>query len=453
MHIQHIVNSFFVVQANANKDVMWLDPWSISANLDGIFPYYKVPTSFDLNPSWVYVSHIHDDHYCSYLIEKYCLNGTKFVIKKFMDRLLKNKLSSFGVKPENIIELSERTPFRINKLDLCICIFGQLQSNEAFVQSSLDYDMDTSIFVSDGVESFYNQVDCSASNDQILDIAGYCMKNIGPEEITYYSSLYGGGSEYPQCFLDLPRKICRDSLISAKLEAVFESVQLLSPKVYIPAGASYILDDQRSDMTNYIAVPSKDELASFWRSKLSEYEQSNKNSSVIMALTEGSASFNMDLILNNLVSSCLYFPNPILFLNAVYGRPSRRNTVDYSDTYLNNLIDQLFSKLRPKLHEFTTSTLSFHILRVERLTDKEFNILSGSDGHQSIDLSYNISSEENSSLESTDSLQIYFAVEDFVQWCLGKNNFNNLSCGSHLFFKRTGGFDWPLYTFFCRLRI
>ena len=81
-----------------------------------------------------------------------------FIIKKFRNSILKNRINSLGFK--NVIELDSWQIYRLNK-DVSVCIVPQTSSNTDNLDESINYDLDTSIIVKSNNMSkvFYNNVD------------------------------------------------------------------------------------------------------------------------------------------------------------------------------------------------------------------------------------------------------------------------------------------------------
>ena len=79
MKITHHVNSWFEISFDDTKTIIWTDPWNCGANLEGIFPIFTVPYKKFKTPDYVFISHIHDDHYDKNIIS-YLPDNTKFKI-------------------------------------------------------------------------------------------------------------------------------------------------------------------------------------------------------------------------------------------------------------------------------------------------------------------------------------------------------------------------------------
>ena len=55
----------FLLHADEGEGLLWMDPWATPQTV-GIF-YYRVDRSRLSSPEYVYISHIHDDHFAQSL--------------------------------------------------------------------------------------------------------------------------------------------------------------------------------------------------------------------------------------------------------------------------------------------------------------------------------------------------------------------------------------------------
>ena len=380
MKILHIVNSFFIIRSSdSSTKCLWMDPWSKGANIDGIFPSFAVDYKMLPHPDWIYISHLHDDHYCSELIQKYALSGTKFLIKKFKDSRLKNLILSFGVSGKCVLEVEGMNLIELDKIGLQVCIYPQQLANEDNLYSNSNYDLDTSIAIYDGKEIFYNQVDCSANIEQIQAILAHFGKQIGTDQpVTYYASIYGAGSEYPQCFLGQNRDKIRKTMIKRKANSAFRDAVSINSRIYIPAGASYILGDDRKEMQGFVAVPSKNELLSMWE-EFTE-QSSGPKQNTILALTEGSNWFSHASINSTTTSDNVYLPIEILKKNQVSALGLNNTTIKASYGLIDAYLISLKERMNSLTKSFNTQKLTISILNVNRVTDKVFKSIEDQGG-------------------------------------------------------------------------
>lgn len=111
MKITHFSNSFISIESNGKKLIC--DPWVGKANSGGwqSYPEFSFPelAAHLEDARWIYISHLHDDHFHPDTLVNCRLLDRQFIVKKFDSPVLKNRLKRLGVT--NILELE---PFTIN---------------------------------------------------------------------------------------------------------------------------------------------------------------------------------------------------------------------------------------------------------------------------------------------------------------------------------------------------
>ena len=104
MIIKHINNSFFEITSERRFKLI-CDPWIGGMKDTGTWSYPNLSSNKNilnkLKPDLVYISHLHSDHYDENIIKNLKnkkKKKTKFIVKKFRDQRLKNKIESLGIK-------------------------------------------------------------------------------------------------------------------------------------------------------------------------------------------------------------------------------------------------------------------------------------------------------------------------------------------------------------------
>ena len=372
-----------------------MDPWNSGANLNGIYPNYEVPYNDLDKPNYIYISHIHDDHYDQEII-KSLPNTTKYLIKNFNDEILRNKLINFGINAENIINIDPWTTFYISDKTISIMIIPQISSNSAMKESHYDYGMDTAIFLKHHEKCFFNQVDMIINNNDLPDIIRKAKSRLNFKNIDIYCRTYGAGSEYPQCFLNIDRKKESDVVKNKILSDFCKSTEIVDPEIVIPAGASFQISKERSKLSKYIAVPSNEEIINFWRKK--------NMSKTTLALTEGGGKV--------FASNIMKTKNSFIELGNKYKKYQIKNKkhnyyVEITNNLKNKLFkrtQELFSFLSKRDHD--TSQLKISIIKNRQDTQK----LIDCKNPENLDLlNYIYSFSSNKS----NKLTIYFEIKDY----------------------------------------
>ena len=131
------------------------DPWAVKANASGwqSFPAFSTQelTEHLADVRWVYLSHLHDDHFHPDTLEACGLLDREFIIKRFQSPILRERLKRLGVT-----RIHEVEPFTVNSFGpFDLTIFPQMTSNSSGLEDDVNFDLDTSIAIkADGVVFF-----------------------------------------------------------------------------------------------------------------------------------------------------------------------------------------------------------------------------------------------------------------------------------------------------------
>ena len=105
MIIQHFCNSF--ISVSSGEELVLCDPWLGLACHGGwhSFPILdpKTISSKLADPTLVYISHLHTDHFSPTTLRLLASTNSSFLIKKFSNQKLRNAIRSLGFT--KIIEL------------------------------------------------------------------------------------------------------------------------------------------------------------------------------------------------------------------------------------------------------------------------------------------------------------------------------------------------------------
>ena len=305
MLITHYCNSFISVKVN--QTVIACDPWvGLTDQTSWLsYPISKNGTDilYNLKPNFIYISHLHCDHFDTNLLSKFKNKKVKIIIKKYLDQRLRTKISKLGF--QNIVECEEWKKYALNK-DLSISIIPQLSSNTQSFPEEISYDLDTSILIQSNrtKEVFFNNVDNPLSFKDLKKLKTFTKKNFN-SKIDVACFPVGAASEYPQCFLNINRAKEKEKIIKESLQNLKKKLKILQPKVFFPAGGTYLISGKYSILNKYIAQPSavrikkslKNENYGFyyiegggtlaqkngnWFSKISKSTHANKNKKEII---------------------------------------------------------------------------------------------------------------------------------------------------------------------------
>ena len=158
MKIKHFNNSFFLIKTQNVKLVC--DPWIGEMENTGTWSYPNMSKNKNvlnlIKPEYIYISHLHYDHFDKSILKKYKYKKTKIIIKKFKDSRLKNNLNKLGYN--NIIELEAWENYHLQDLEVTMVPCDT--SNSENIPTKINYDI-TSLIIFDKKRKicFYNNVD------------------------------------------------------------------------------------------------------------------------------------------------------------------------------------------------------------------------------------------------------------------------------------------------------
>ena len=203
MEITHFCNAF--VSVKINKSIIACDPWVGPAS-DMSWISYPIHQNGDkilnnLKPSFIYISHMHCDHFDPKTLSKYKNKNIKIIIKDFSDQILKRRILKLGFT--NIIECKPWKKIKLNK-DISIAIIPQITSNTSGIGEEIDFDMDTSIIIQSNISKkvFFNGVDNPLATNDYKKVKNFITKNFN-KKISVSTFQVGAASDYPQCFLNI----------------------------------------------------------------------------------------------------------------------------------------------------------------------------------------------------------------------------------------------------------
>ena len=257
MKITHYCNSFVSIVSGSSTIVC--DPWIGKADNNAWLSYPIIKRDGGeilnkLNPTHIYISHLHNDHFDPKTLIKFTnKNKVKLIIKKFNNDRLKKKIKDLQFK--NIIEITPWTKVKLNR-DFDISIIPQETNNKDGIDSKIIYDLDTSIIIKSNLSKkiFYNNVDNPLSKNDIKKLNKFVSKKYN-NKINVCCFPIGGASEYPHCFFNINKAVEMKKIIKSSVLNVKEKLNILKPDIFFPAGGNYILYGKYSKLNNFIAQP------------------------------------------------------------------------------------------------------------------------------------------------------------------------------------------------------
>lgn len=251
MKITHFSNSFISVTSQGTSLVC--DPWSGKANGGGwqSFPEFQTDSLRQhlAGARYIYLSHLHDDHFHPDTLRALGLLDREFIIKRFQAPVMRERLRRMGV--DRIYELEPFECRRFGPFDLSI--IPQMTSTSSGLTDDVRYDLDTSIAIKADNKVFFNQVDNPLSFEDLKVVNFHVTQHLGPIDVV--CAMSGAASEYPHLFIGIDGRAEKRRIIERALTDLVAWLGLLKPTFFFPAGGTYLIPGWMSCFNDGIAQP------------------------------------------------------------------------------------------------------------------------------------------------------------------------------------------------------
>lgn len=264
MQVEFVANASFIVRLKTGKTLL-TDPWLTDGAYYGTWCNFP-PLSearreqvFALRPDYIYVSHIHPDHLDPASLGRFP-RDTPILIGRLKEPALshlRRAIERAGFADIRVLDYWDEV-----ELDGArVSILPQFAAASSGAEDQTGYEIDTSIFVRDvdGV-TLFNCVD-----NALQDADAHAVRRrFGAPDIAILP--YAGGSFFPQgcpAYSDDEKRVWRDRIGGARLEAFVRHAQIIGARFNIPAAGSYVLGGRIAGMSEYLhqAVPPQIEAA------------------------------------------------------------------------------------------------------------------------------------------------------------------------------------------------
>jgi UDP-MurNAc hydroxylase len=255
--IEYIANSCFIYTFSNGKTLI-SDPWIVSECNQTWYPFPAIPEEkqkkiLSAKYDYLYISHLHEDHLHAPTLGHFN-KEVRVLIAKMDTPHLKNKIIALGFK--NITEVEEWKKTKIDRLE--VAVFTDF--NGSWVgdhDQELMYNLDTSLWVWDeNGQSVFN-----ATDNSILPADCKKMREMfGPPDVAILpyasASIYPAGMRYPreQKLREMER------LNKRTLEIFYDNAVSFGARKNIPAGGEYVLGGKVASLTEYLCIPTPEEI-------------------------------------------------------------------------------------------------------------------------------------------------------------------------------------------------
>ena len=262
MKVTHYSNSFIEVEINEKKLIC--DPWIGNTNESAwySYPMMKSPSFLNkLEPDFIYISHLHCDHFDPKTLKAFKKKNIPIIIKNFKQKRLRDKINKLGFK--NIIEIDDLVKKKLSA-EFNIMIVPQMSSNTDGYEDEINYDLDTSIVIQsrENKKILYNNVDNPLSTKELKNLNSIILKKF-KHRVNYLCYQIGAASGYPQSFLSINKEFEKNKIVKKSMKKIQILNEIFKPDIFFPAGGTYMISGKFHKLNKYIAQPSSKELINF----------------------------------------------------------------------------------------------------------------------------------------------------------------------------------------------
>ncbi len=295
MKITHMTSATEIIEVDGVK--ILTDPWLDDGIYYGswfLYPPYRLPDSILADIDFIYVSHIHPDHFCDASMRRLD-KSVPVLIHRYQEPFLKRRIESMGF---TVIELenNQRTLLKDNvyiniiAADNCnpeIC--GRAFGCFSFAQQAGGSNQIDSMCVIDN-ERFV----LLNTNDCPYPIAYEAIGKVKQQypRIDFLLVGYTGASLYPYAMMDYSEEELHAAKERTRLKSLGFGAKIIKetqPRFYMPFAGTYVLGGSNWELNRYSPSPELEEAVEFFDST----PEINANGTQAVLLNSGE-TFNLE---------------------------------------------------------------------------------------------------------------------------------------------------------------
>lgn len=265
MKLEFITNASFLIELDDGRSIL-TDPWYTDGIYHGlIFNYPPLPALLKerflgLKPDYIYISHIHGDHFDPPTLAHYP-KETLILTGKFPTPALANAIRSLGFS--DVRELPFGETVKVDGID--ICIFEQFAGSNDDLENETNLPIDTSIYVGepDGARLFHN-----VDNPIQLRHAQEIGERFGPIDVAILP--YASVSVFPAMFsqYDHSEKMRRvEQLMTGRVGKFCDLAAAMGARYSVPAAGSFVFGGKAAGLAVYQCQATPADIGSTWSAR------------------------------------------------------------------------------------------------------------------------------------------------------------------------------------------
>ncbi|KAA6441249.1 hypothetical protein FEM33_02770 [Dyadobacter flavalbus] len=276
MKVTHLNSATEIITVNGIK--ILTDPWLDDGIYYGswyIYPPYNQSHTLLEDIDYVYISHIHPDHFCEKSMKRLSKN-VKILIHNYEDKSLRRKIEMLGFS--SIIELNNNERILLEN-QVYINIFAADNCNPEICGKAFG------CFFPSATLGKTNQIDsmCVIDNEKyVLVNTNDCPYPIAYEALTrivqQYPQIdfllvgYAGASLYPYAMSDYSETEMFTAQQQTKqrgLNMATKIINKINPRFFMPFAGTYVLGGANWKLNKYSPIPELENAANYFKQELS----------------------------------------------------------------------------------------------------------------------------------------------------------------------------------------
>ncbi len=260
MRFRYIANACFQITLSTGETIL-TDPWFDGPCQQTWWNFPPVPDALKAEvwasrPDFLYISHLHHDHLHPLTLAPFA-RDIPVLIGRMNTPNLKNALTALGFTTLREIAFETDTP--LSDRGARLVLFKDFHGNTRGDDSAVDYDLDTSIYLTDadGTRLF-----CAVDNTILPADGQRIAAQYGAPDIAQIP--YASASLYPMSMADYDdaRKLEATRALRQRTTANFTQVfEALGARRAIPAGGEYVLGGPAAGLSRFLPQPLESQLS------------------------------------------------------------------------------------------------------------------------------------------------------------------------------------------------
>jgi UDP-MurNAc hydroxylase len=272
MKMTFIANACAIYESKGKK--LLADPWLVDGAFYGSWFHYpplKTKPEDVADYDYLYISHLHPDHYCRETIKAFDKSKPVIIYDDQGSNFLEKIMLKDGFT--NITKLKDKEAAEFGPF--VITMFGPF-TKHPFHDCQIGNIIDSAMLIEDDETTILN------ANDNTLSLDAARMFTESYPRIDIAQLNYNPAGPYPACFYSLApmeRKKAAKKVLNRQLEHMYKVAEILMPTYVQPFAGAYVIGGKRYRYNEFLGTTTQEEAGT--------YLNANNSRSQPLLLNEG----------------------------------------------------------------------------------------------------------------------------------------------------------------------